>query len=100
MNVELVAQMFKNYQSNVLFHLEGQLYGNTVPLRVDTLPSYGQSQRANLAVCERYHYKAMSHEILPVRIARRMCHGAANERGSHETIRFVPRMQRADDCYC
>jgi DASH complex subunit DAD4 len=23
MNVELVAQMFKNYQSNVLFHLEG-----------------------------------------------------------------------------
>ncbi|PYH85546.1 DASH complex, subunit Dad4 [Aspergillus uvarum CBS 121591] len=22
MNVELVAQMFKNYQSNVLFHLE------------------------------------------------------------------------------
>ncbi|KAK5100891.1 DASH complex subunit dad4 [Exophiala xenobiotica] len=25
MNVELVAQMFKNYQSNVLFHLEGNL---------------------------------------------------------------------------
>lgn len=25
MNVELVAQMFKNYQSNVLFHLEGTL---------------------------------------------------------------------------
>lgn len=25
MNVELVAQMFKNYQSNVLFHLEGGL---------------------------------------------------------------------------
>ncbi|TKA37985.1 hypothetical protein B0A54_10588 [Friedmanniomyces endolithicus] len=23
MNVELVAQMFQNYQSNVLFHLEG-----------------------------------------------------------------------------
>jgi len=23
MNVELAAQMFKNYQSNVLFHLEG-----------------------------------------------------------------------------
>lgn len=23
MDVELVAQMFKNYQSNVLFHLEG-----------------------------------------------------------------------------
>jgi hypothetical protein len=25
MNVELVAQMFKNYRSNILFHLEGQL---------------------------------------------------------------------------
>lgn len=24
MDVELVAQMFKNYQSNVLFHLEGR----------------------------------------------------------------------------
>jgi hypothetical protein len=24
MNVELVAQMFKNYRSNVLFHLEGR----------------------------------------------------------------------------
>lgn len=32
MNVELVAQMFKNYQSNVLFHLEGM-----VPL---SLPVY------------------------------------------------------------
>lgn len=29
MNVELVAQMFKNYQSNVLFHLEGQLMQNS-----------------------------------------------------------------------
>ena len=29
MNVELVAQMFKNYQSNVLFHLEGM--GSRVP---------------------------------------------------------------------
>jgi hypothetical protein len=27
MNVELVAQMFKNYQSNVLFHLEGYTLG-------------------------------------------------------------------------
>jgi DASH complex subunit DAD4 len=25
MNVELVSQMFKNYQSNVLIHLEGLL---------------------------------------------------------------------------
>jgi hypothetical protein len=30
MNVELVAQMFKNYQSNVLFHLEGLL----IPVRL------------------------------------------------------------------
>lgn len=29
MNVELVAQMFKNYQSNVLFHLEGSLCSDT-----------------------------------------------------------------------
>lgn len=29
MNVELVAQMFKNYQSNVLFHLEGLLPSDT-----------------------------------------------------------------------
>lgn len=29
MNVELVAQMFKNYQSNVLFHLEGKLSSMT-----------------------------------------------------------------------
>jgi hypothetical protein len=27
MNVELVAQMFKNYRSNVLFHLEGESFG-------------------------------------------------------------------------
>lgn len=26
MNIELVAQMFKNYQSNVLFHLEGKIW--------------------------------------------------------------------------
>lgn len=31
MDVELVAQMFKNYQSNVLFHLEGRSY-NSNPL--------------------------------------------------------------------
>lgn len=30
MNVELVAQMFKNYQSNVLFHLEGTFTGTIV----------------------------------------------------------------------
>ncbi len=30
MNIELVAQMFKNYQSNVLFHLEGKYELNLV----------------------------------------------------------------------
>lgn len=30
MNVELVAQMFKNYQSNVLFHLEGNMACRTL----------------------------------------------------------------------
>jgi DASH complex subunit DAD4 len=40
MNVELVAQMFKNYQSNVLFHLEGKfrffMYAMDAETRPDT----------------------------------------------------------------
>ena len=32
MNVELVAQMFKNYQSNVLFHLEGMTWDSLILL--------------------------------------------------------------------
>ena len=32
MNVDLVAQMFKNYQSNVLFHLEGRIKAGSVVL--------------------------------------------------------------------
>lgn len=42
MNVELVAQMFKNYQSNVLFHLEGMYYAAlylTVVVYKLTLPA-------------------------------------------------------------
>jgi DASH complex subunit DAD4 len=31
MDVELVSQMFKNYQSNVLFHLEGKLRNALYP---------------------------------------------------------------------
>lgn len=31
MNVELVAQMFKNYRSNVLFHLEGNCFTTERP---------------------------------------------------------------------
>jgi DASH complex subunit DAD4 len=37
MDTELVAQMFKNYQSNVLFHLEG----------TNSLPSCCQQDTAN-----------------------------------------------------
>lgn len=54
MNVELVAQMFKNYQSNVLFHLEGN-YALAVNLgkhRPTDTPhdSYGQPQGAVLSM--------------------------------------------------
>lgn len=45
MNVELVAQMFKNYQSNVLFHLEGIDACLTLRLAIN-VPSYRQSQRS------------------------------------------------------
>ena len=42
MNVELVAQMFKNYQSNVLFHLEGLCRRAMNLLILLTIPfSYG-----------------------------------------------------------
>jgi hypothetical protein len=53
MNVELVAQMFKNYQSNVLFHLEGLL----LPVRfvpeqaADCSRSYRQSAGTFMNVC-------------------------------------------------
>ena len=33
MNVELVAQMFKNYRSNVLFHLEGNVLPQSVQVK-------------------------------------------------------------------
>jgi len=36
MDVELVAQMFKNYQSNVLFHLEGELKSTVDSRQMDT----------------------------------------------------------------
>jgi hypothetical protein len=32
MNIELVAQMFRNYQSNVLFHLEGKPHNRYLDL--------------------------------------------------------------------
>lgn len=37
MNVELVAQMFKNYRSNVLFHLEGNCFTTKRPSKVRIL---------------------------------------------------------------
>ena len=49
MNVELVAQMFKNYQSNVLFHLEGELdsiQGQSKQLIQDF--SYGQPEGSSV----------------------------------------------------
>ena len=39
MNVELVAQMFKNYRSNVLFHLEGNCFTTKRPSIVRILIS-------------------------------------------------------------
>lgn len=48
MSVELVAQMFKNYQSNVLFHLEGMSTPKTIPAISLALRhrSNGEPQRA------------------------------------------------------
>lgn len=50
MNVELVAQMFKNYQSNVLFHLEGMFdrIGLCALLEADDVCSYGEPEGALL----------------------------------------------------
>ena len=75
MNIELVAQMFKNYQSNVLFHLEG-----IFPLRQHppvccvkplTSPSYRQLERSvlipqsmhGLAIGRNGCYDYYEHEI-------------------------------------
>jgi hypothetical protein len=52
MNVELVAQMFKNYQSNVLFHLEGMFQVVPALRSYSTLgakisSSHGELERAH-----------------------------------------------------
>jgi hypothetical protein len=54
MNVELVAQMFKNYQSNVLFHLEGK-HGirRFCMLMLIFVDSYGQLEAPELSTCMR-----------------------------------------------
>lgn len=53
MNVELVAQMFKNYQSNVLFHLEGNIRDKTwrASRTFLTACSYGQPQGPYVRMC-------------------------------------------------
>lgn len=53
MNVELVAQMFKNYQSNVLFHLEGwcKLPRPYCYLCPDNVSSYGQPEGTFMSFC-------------------------------------------------
>lgn len=48
MNVELVAQMFKNYQSNVLFHLEGMFLSSMVLESCLLCCSHGEFQGAIL----------------------------------------------------
>lgn len=50
MNVELVAQMFKNYQSNVLFHLEGRcLFAtNAVDIGGSDTSSDGESEGSHM----------------------------------------------------
>lgn len=42
MNVELVAQMFKNYQSNILFHLEGMIPASASGITTNNSISNGQ----------------------------------------------------------
>ena len=46
MNVELIAQMFKNYRSNVLFHLEGKCSTRNISHPRKSLSSYIQQLTA------------------------------------------------------
>lgn len=58
MDVELVAQMFKNYQSNVLFHLEGMICLNGQNYAsVDRFSSHGKLEGAVMI------YHVHSHEL-------------------------------------
>ena len=67
MNVELVAQMFKNYQSNVLFHLEGRTCGSDCGLRL-TSPSNGEPERPTMRAKRVYHVAEVA---VPEPISRR-----------------------------
>jgi DASH complex subunit DAD4 len=54
MDTELVAQMFKNYQSNVLFHLEGTIAAKSRSCVVIANPySYQRSERPGVSVSYR-----------------------------------------------
>jgi hypothetical protein len=48
MNIELVAQMFKNYQSNVLFHLEGEFCAMSALRKGSANYSYNKIATDNL----------------------------------------------------
>lgn len=50
MNVELVAQMFKNYQSNVLFHLEGVFQFLSICIKLANQNSHGEPEGAVIVV--------------------------------------------------
>ena len=58
MDTELVAQMFKNYQSNVLFHLEGMRHNRVYDEgQLLILPSYQRLERPSMR-WHRNHYVA------------------------------------------
>ena len=62
MNVELVAQMFKNYQSNVLFHLEGKLRIRWfyIPMLIFA-DSHGQLEASQLSIYkDTYHWSIVA----------------------------------------
>jgi len=63
MNVELVAQMFQNYQSNVLFHLEGTSVFSETRIAVSGIlmwhgNSDGQPEGPSLSVLDGEHSPA------------------------------------------
>ena len=64
MNVELVAQMFKNYQSNVLFHLEGmQQCFLSVRIQTDAENSHREPEGAVVRPCYVWMIPLRRHDI-------------------------------------
>lgn len=63
MNVELVAQMFKNYQSSVLSHLEGMYsWTNNHSRSLTAYLSDGQPQRSNVNIIANYGPEECQHQ--------------------------------------